>query len=183
MFNNRTHSDLFANPYLVNNKQNDIDLTSIYQKLDALKTQKQMINNSITPNTQMQNDESMAKRKTVYTDIQKVWAELSTDEKNYIESSEEYVQANIEYQTAFNQFLLERMGEEFLVSKYGMAPEKVLAVINKKKDEYKNNLSNDISTIKSQNQYLMQKNEELSKNNEEMAQLIKSLQDQLWVNK
>ena len=183
MFNNRNNSNLFANPYLTNNNQNDTDLTSLYQQLDALKAQKQMMNQSVAQNPQTQNDEAIAKRRTVYTDIQKVWAELSTDEKNYIESSDEYVQANVEYQTAFNQFLIERMGEEFLVSKYGMAPEKVLAVINKKKDEYKNNLSNDISTIKSQNQYLMQKNEELSKNNEEMAKLIKSLQDQLWVNK
>lgn len=183
MFNQRNNSNLFANPYLANTKQNDTDLTSLYQQLDALKAQKQLMNNSVAQNPQTMTDEASAKRKTVYTDIQKVWAELSTDEKNFIESSEEYVQANIEYQTAFNQFLIERMGEEFLLSKYGAAPEKVLGVINKKKDEYKNNLSSDISTIKSQNQYLLQQNEQLAKNNEEMSKLIKSLQDQLWVNK
>lgn len=182
MFNNRNNSDLFANPYLAN-KQNDTDLTSLYQQLDALKAQKQFMNNSVAHNTQLQADDNSVKRKTVYSDIQKVWADLSADEKKFIENSEEYIQANIEYQTAFNQFLIERMGDEFVSSKYGMAPEKILTVINKKKDEYKSNLSSDISTIKSQNQYLMQKNEELTKNNEEMSKLIKSLQDQLWVNK
>lgn len=180
MFNNRTNSNLFANPYLVNNKTNDTDLTMLYQKLDALKAQKNYMNNA---QPQTQDDEVLAKRKTVYTDIQQVWSELSNDEKQFIESSEEYIQANIEYQNAFNQFLLERMGDEFLVSKYGMAPEKVLGAIKKKKEEYQNNLSSDISTIKSQNQYLLQKNEELVKNNEEMTKLIKSLQEQLWVNK
>lgn len=182
MFNNRNNLDLFANPYLIN-KQTDTDLASLYQQLDALKAQKQSMNNSVAYNTQNKNDENLTARKTVYSDIQKVWSDLSADEKKFIENSEEYIQANIEYQTAFNQFLIERMGDEFISSKYGMAPEKVLAVINKKKDEYKSNLTSDISTIKTQNQYLMQKNEELSKNNEEMTKLIKSLQDQLWVNK
>lgn len=68
-------------------------------------------------------------------------------------------------------------------SKYGSAPEKILLVIKQKKEEYQNNLTNDISTIKTQNEYLIKKNDELSKNNEEMSKLIKSLQDQLWVNK
>lgn len=182
MFNNRNTADIFANPFLANNnKTNDLDLASLYQKLDALKAQKQVINN--VQNTATTVDDVAAKRKTVYTDIQKIWSELSADERNFIENSEEYIQANVEYQTAFNQFLIERMGEEFLVSKYGIAPEKVLAVINKKKDEYKSNLSNDISTIKSQNQYLMQKNDDLAKKNEELSNLIKSLQEQLWVNK
>lgn len=68
-------------------------------------------------------------------------------------------------------------------SKYGYVPEKILLVIKQKKEEYQNNLTNDISTIKTQNEYLIKKNDELSKNNEEMSKLIKSLQDQLWVNK
>ena len=160
-----------------------MDLAVLYQKLDALKAQKQVMNTPVAPNATGMAAESNTQRKTVYSDIQKVWTELSADEKKFIESSEEYIQANIDYQTAFNQFLIERMGEEFLVSKYGTAPEKILAVINKKKDEYKSNLSNDISTIKSQNQYLIQKNEDLSKKNEELSSLIKSLQEQLWVNK
>ena len=183
MFNNRTNSNLFANPFLANNKQSDPDLANLYQQLDALKAQKQLMNNATSTNQQIMQDDTSAKRKTVYSDIQKVWAELSTDEKNFVENSEEYIQANIEYQTAFNQFLIERMGEEFLLSKYGSAPEKILGVINKKKDEYKNNLSTDISTIKTQNQYLLKQNEELAKNNEEMSKLIKTLQDKLWVNK
>lgn len=184
--NNQQNNSLFSNPYSINNgikSPNTNDISNLYQKLDALKAQQnamqQMENVRQTNNM---NDES-AKRKTAFTEINDVWAELSADEKKFIENSQEYVQANIEYQTAFNSFLLERMGDDFLRSKYGSAPEKILLAIKKKKEEYQNNLTNDISTIKTQNEYLIKKNDELSKNNEEMSKLIKSLQDQLWVNK
>ena len=52
-----------------------------------------------------------------------------------------------------------------------------------KKEKYRENLTNDISTIKEQNKELITKNEELAKNNQELTNLIKSLQDQLWVKK
>ena len=52
-----------------------------------------------------------------------------------------------------------------------------------KEEKYRENLTNDISTIKEQNKELITKNEELAKNNQELTNLIKSLQDQLWVKK
>lgn len=184
--NNQQNNSLFSNPYLVNSgpkSPSSSDIANLYQKLDTLKAQQNAMQQmeNVRPNNNM-NDDS-AKRRTAFTEINDTWAELSADEKKFIENSQEYAQANIEYQTAFNSFLLERMGDEFLRSKYGSAPEKILLVIKQKKEEYQNNLTNDISTIKTQNEYLIKKNDELSKNNEEMSKLIKSLQDQLWVNK
>ena len=180
---NKPNTDLFSNPYLVNNKKAPIDdIESLYQKLDAIKNQKMLLEKSDIKQANS-NDSTLIKRKTVYDDINSLWSELSADEKKFIETSDDYVQANIEYQTAFNSFLLERMGDEFLMSKYGTAPEKILGAIKKKKDEYQNNLSNDISTIKQQNQLLLKQNEELTKNNENLNSLIKSLQEKIWMDK
>lgn len=185
MFNNQ-NSNLFSNPYLPNNGPKSPtagDIANLYQKLDTLKAQQNVIQQmeNATSNKTTVNDSTP--RKTAFTEISELWAELSNEERKFIESSSEYIDANIEYQNAFNSFLLDKLGDEFLRSKFGAAPEKVLLAIKHKKEEYQTNLSNDISTIKTQNQFLMQKNDELAKSNEEMTKLIKSLQDQLWVNK
>lgn len=145
------------------NPTNNPDLNDLYGKIEALKAQKEQVLNP-------------PRKRTVYDDINDTWNSLSSDEQHFIENSDEYKNANMFYQQQFNAFLIERMGDEFLKSKYGTAPEKVLGVIKEKKDEYQKNLSNDISTIKEQNKLLMKQNEELNK-------IIKRLNEDLLVKK
>lgn len=145
------------------NPTNNPDLNDLYGKIEALKAQKEQVLNP-------------PRKRTVYDDINDTWNGLSSDEQHFIENSDEYKNANMFYQQQFNAFLIERMGDEFLKSKYGTAPEKVLGVIKEKKDEYQKNLSNDISTIKEQNKLLMKQNEELNK-------IIKRLNEDLLVKK
>lgn len=145
------------------NPTSNPDLNDLYGKIEALKAQKEQVLNP-------------PRKRTVYDDINDTWNSLSSDEQHFIENSDEYKNANIFYQQQFNAFLIERMGDEFLKSKYGTAPEKVLGVIKEKKDEYQKNLSNDISTIKEQNKLLMKQNEELNK-------IIKRLNEELLVKK
>ena len=145
------------------NPTSNPDLNDLYGKIEALKAQKEQVLNP-------------PRKRTVYDDINDTWNSLSSDEQHFIENSDEYKNANMFYQQQFNAFLIERMGDEFLKSKYGTAPEKVLGVIKEKKDEYQKNLSNDISTIKEQNKLLMKQNEELNK-------IIKRLNEELLVKK
>ena len=189
MYNLKNNS-LFSNPYLPKNPSNinntlsgqADDINALYSQLEALKAQRQSLGKTQQAFVDTQHPQQNSVR-TVYTDIAELWESLSADEQRFVETSQEYQQANIEYQNAFNSFLLERFGNEFLSSKHGKVPEKILSIIKTKKEEYQNNLTNDISTIKSQNELLLKQNSELSKNNEEMGRLIKSLQDQLWVQK
>ena len=145
------------------NPTNNPDLNDLYGKIEALKAQKEQVLNP-------------PRKRTVYDDINDTGNGLSSDEQHFIQNSDEYKNANMFYQQQFNAFLIERMGDEFLKSKYGTAPEKVLGVIKEKKDEYQKNLSNDISTIKEQNKLLMKQNEELNK-------IIKRLNEDLLVKK
>ena len=92
---------------------------------------------------------------------------MSVDERKFIESSNEFISANIQYQEAFSNFLIDKFGGEFLQSKCGVTVEKVVATIKEKKEKYRESLANDISTIKEQNQELITKNEELAKKNQE----------------
>lgn len=184
MFNNNTNTNLFANPYLQESQSSKApdDINSLYRQIEALKAQKTALTNLQSPNIK-NNDATQQNKRTVYNDIGTIWSELSAEERKYIENSEEYQNANIEYQQSFNNFLVEKLGDDYLQSRFGTAPEKVLAVIKKKKEEFQNNITNDISAIKSQNEYLVKKNDELTKSNEEMNKLIKALQEQLFVNK
>lgn len=192
----KQNNNLYSNPYLpkassvLNNTTPNgaDDINALYAQLEALKAQKQALSQTQQVAAQAnvpipQNQQKMPQVKTVYTDIAEIWNSLSAEEQKFVEGSQEYQQANIEYQNAFNSFLLDKMGAEFLTSKYSEYPERVLAVIKTKKEEYQNNLTNDISTIKSQNEALIKQNSELAKNNEELGKLIKSLQEQMWVNK
>ena len=158
------NQDVFSNPFL-NNKS--ADLNDIYNKINALKMQQQ-------PQQTAQN---------AYDDLKSLYKDMSVDERKFVESSNEFMSANIQYQEAFSNFLIDKFGGEFLQSKYGVTVEKVVATIKEKKEKYRESLANDISTIKEQNQELITKNEELAKNNQELTNLIKSLQDQLWVKK
>ena len=159
------NQNVFSNPFL-NNK--GTDLTDIYNKINTLKMQQQQTQPPI---------------QNAYDDLRDLYKDMSIDERKYIESSNEFISANIQYQEAFSNFLIDKFGGEFLQSKYGVTVEKVVATIKDKKEKYRENLTNDISTIKEQNKELITKNEELAKNNQELTNLIKSLQDQLWVKK
>lgn len=159
------NQNVFSNPFL-NNKTDDFN--DIYNKINALK---------------MQQQQTQQPTQNAYDDLRGLYKDMSVDERKYVESSNEFVSANIQYQEAFSNFLIDKFGGEFLQSKYGVTVEKVVATIKQKREEYHENLANDISTIKEQNQELITKNEELAKNNQELTNLIKSLQDQLWVKK
>lgn len=158
------NQNVFSNPFL-NNQSSEFN--DIYNKINALKMQQQ----------------SQQIVQTAYDDLKGLYKEMSVDERKYVESSDDFVNANVQYQEAFSNFLIDKFGGEFLQSKYGVTVEKVVATIKQKREEYHENLTNDISTIKEQNQALITKNEELAKNNQELTNLIKSLQDQLWVKK
>ena len=159
------NQDVFSNPFL-NNKS--ADLNGIYNKINALK---------------MQQQQTQQPAQNAYDDLKSLYKDMSVDERKFVESSNEFISANIQYQEAFSNFLIDKFGGEFLQSKYGVTVEKVVATIKEKKEKYRESLANDISTIKEQNQELITKNEELAKNNQELTNLIKSLQDQLWVKK
>ena len=159
------NQDVFSNPFL-NNKS--ADLNDIYNKINALK---------------MQQQQTQQPAQNAYDDLKSLYKGMSVDERKFVESSNEFISANIQYQEAFSNFLIDKFGGEFLQSKYGVTVEKVVATIKEKKEKYRESLANDISTIKEQNQELITKNEELAKNNQELTNLIKSLQAQLWVKK
>ena len=159
------NQNVFSNPFL-NNKTDDFN--DIYNKINALK---------------MQQQQTQQPAQNAYDDLKSLYKDMSADERKFIESSNEFISANIQYQEAFSNFLIDKFGGEFLQSKYGVTVEKVVATIKEKKEKDRESLANDISTIKEQNQELITKNEELAKNNQELTNLIKSLQDQLWVKK
>lgn len=157
------NQNIFSNPFL----KDQTDVNDIYRKIDALKIQQAQQTNA----------------RNAYDDLRSLYKDMSADERRYIESSDEFIKANMEYQEAFGNFMIDRMGSDFLQSQYGSTVEKTIAVIKRKKEEYHDHLAEDINTIKEQNASLMSKNDELAKTNKEMTELIKSLQDQLWVKK
>ena len=109
------NQDVFSNPFL-NNKS--ADLNDIYNKINALK---------------MQQQQTQQPAQNAYDDLKSLYKDMSVDERKFIESSNEFISANIQYQEAFSNFLIDKFGGEFLQSKYGVTVEKVVATIQNKK--------------------------------------------------
>jgi hypothetical protein len=161
--NSNFATDIFANPF---NNPTTADLTDVYQKLEALKAQQQIMNNPQS-------------KTSVLTEITKEWEHISEDEKLFIENSKEYQEASNFYQQEFSAFLIEHLGNDFIKSPHGIAAEKVLGVIRSKKELYKNKFANDISEIKAKNSQLERNNEELAKNNIALQEQLRDIQKRL----
>ena len=141
----------YMSPFLNNNKPGiDSDLAAAYAQLEALK--QQQYNNSNNA-------------KTVFTDISDEMRDLGEDEKNFIVSSTEYQTLTTQYQEEFSSFLIQYFANDYLKSEYAKTPEKILALIRSKKEQYKSKFANDISDIRTQNEALASKNDALEKAN------------------
>ena len=155
----------YMSPFLNNNKPSiDSDLAAAYAQLEALKRQQ------TTQPQQMRN---------VFTDISDEMREVGEDERNFIESSAEYQKLNAQYQEEFSSFLIQYFSSDYLKSEYAKTPEKILALIRSKKEQYKSKFANDISDIKSQNQLLVSKNDELEKANLSLQAQLKEIKESL----
>jgi ABC-type transporter Mla subunit MlaD len=145
-------------------------LSDIYANMERLKQLQQLTQPQIP-------------QRTVFSDIMDELKDMSEDEKRFIETSEEYQKANLAYQESFTNFLLEKLGPEYLSSTYGKAPEQVLLVIKQKKEKYKSQFAADITSIKEQNNSLAERNENLIRTNIELQKQLKEIQERLLMEK
>jgi uncharacterized membrane protein len=157
-FNNKQTNTIFSNPYSSEDRIN-----KLYQDLEMMKSQQQ-------PQPQ---------QRTVFTDINEEIANISDDERRFIETSDEYIQASQKYQNDFSLFLMEYLGPDFIRSKFGKSPEEVLLVIRKKKEEYKNKFAENLNEIRDQNANLAHQNNELAKTNQELQKELAEIRKQL----
>jgi hypothetical protein len=164
-------NNIFQNPLDFRGASSpDAQLSDIYAGMERLKQLQQLSQPQIP-------------QRTVFTDIADELKDMSEDEKRFIEGSDEYQRANLEYQESFTNFLLEKLGQEYLSSQYGKAPEKMLLIIKQKKEKYKGQFAADISSIKEQNNNLAIKNEDLMKTNIELQKQLKLIQERLLMEK
>jgi hypothetical protein len=139
-------------------------LAAAYAQLEALRKQ-QMQQQTIS--------------KTVFTDISDEMRDLGEDEKNFIISSSEYQTLNAQYQEEFSSFLIQYFASDYLKSEYAKTPEKILALIRSKKEQYKSKFVSDISDIKNQNQVLASKNDALEKANIALQEQLREIRNSL----
>ena len=160
----------YMSPFLNNNKPSiDSDLVAAYAQLEALKKQQLQQSQSVVPQ----------QMRTVFTDISDEMRDIGEDERNFIESSSEYQKLNAQYQEEFSSFLIQYFSNDYLKSEYAKTPEKILALIRTKKEQYKSKFANDISDIKAQNQILVDKNDALEKANVSLQAQLKEIRDSL----
>ena len=145
---------------LTANRENE--LSKMYAELEMLK-----------------NQTSQQKTKTVFTEIANEMADITDDERYFIENSKEYISLNQQYQTEFSAFLIEKFANEYSTSKYGKTPEQILGVIRNKKEEYKNKFAENLNEIKETNKNLIVKNDELAKINEGLQKQLVEIQNKL----
>ena len=158
----------YMSPFLNNNKPTiDSDLVAAYAQLEALKKQ------------QLQQPQVPQQIRNVFTDISDEMRDIGEDERNFIESSSEYQKLNSQYQEEFSSFLIQYFSNDYLKSEYAKTPEKILALIRTKKEQYKSKFANDISDIKAQNQILVDKNDALEKANVSLQAQLKEIRDSL----
>lgn len=158
LFNN--NNSIFSSPF---QSQNSNDrLNQLYQEMEFMKQH-----------------QTNQQQRTVFTDIAEEMKDVSVDERRFIETSDEYLSASQEYQNYFTLFLIDFLGADFLNSRYGKSPEKVLAVIRQKKDDYKNRFAENISEIRSQNNTLAQQNDALAQANMELQKQLADIRKQL----
>lgn len=101
--------------------------------------------------------------RTVFNDIADEWNKSTAEEQAFVNGDEEYVKANLKYQQAFNSFLLEMVGQQFVVSQYGRTAEDVLLALRKAKERYRENADLTVKTVQEQNEMLKAEIAELKK--------------------
>ena len=167
MYNNSTSGPFGFNisPYYKNtgiNNNFEQTLAESYAKLEAL-----------------QNANPALQRQTVFSEIAAELKDLSTDELNFITSSQDYILANNKYQTEFSEFITSKFANEYIQTGHGKTLEELLAIIRKRKDQYKSKFVEDISEIRDKNKELSDKNSELAKSNEELQKQLEEIQRKL----
>lgn len=101
--------------------------------------------------------------RTVFTDIADEWSKCSVEEQSFINNDEQYVEANLTYQQAFNSFLLEMVGQQFLTSQYGKTAENVLIKLKQAKERYRQKTDLTVKNVQEQNEMLKAELAELKK--------------------
>lgn len=105
----------------------------------------------------------MPSYRTVFTDIADEWNKCTAEEQAFINNDEDYVKSNLKYQQAFNSFLLEMVGQQFVVSPYGKTAEEVLLTLRQAKERYRQNTDNTVRSVQEQNEVLKAEIAELKK--------------------
>ena len=108
----------------------------------------------------MPNAQPVAYR-TVFNDIADEWANCTEDERRFIDSDHDYINANLTYQQQFNAFLLDIVGLQFINSQYGKSAEGVLITLRNAKAKYKKEAAENIASVKAENAQLQKQLEEL----------------------
>jgi lipoate-protein ligase A len=145
----------------------DSTLADSYAKLEALKRQQQMQQQTI-------------QHATVFTDIENELKNLSEDETAFITNSKEYQAISAKYQTEFSQFLITKFSNEYLQSGNTRTLEELLYVIRSQKEKYKDKFATDINEIRDQNKNLLNKNNELAESNQALQKQLEEIKARLW---
>jgi uncharacterized coiled-coil DUF342 family protein len=138
----------------------EASLMQSYAKLEALKAKQ---------------NQYQQPANTVFTDIANEFENLSTDEANFILTSNEYQNLNNKYQQEFTQFLINKFSGEYLQTGNVKTLEEMLFTIRQKKDQYKQKFAEDINEIRDQNRNLVEKNNQLAENNQALQEQLKKL--------
>lgn len=105
----------------------------------------------------------MPNYRTVFNDIADEWNKCTAEEQAFINNDEDYVKSNLKYQQAFNSFLLEMIGQQFVMSPYGKTAEEVLLTMKRAKERYRQNTDNTVRSVQEQNEILRSEIAELKK--------------------
>jgi hypothetical protein len=92
--------------------------------------------------------------RTVFNDISDEWNKCTAEEQSFINNDEDYIKSNLKYQQAFNSFLLEMVGQQFVASPHGRTAEEVLLSMRKAKDKYRQKADSTVKTVQEQNEVL-----------------------------
>lgn len=92
--------------------------------------------------------------RTVFNDISDEWNKCTAEEQAFINNDEDYIKSNLKYQQAFNSFLLEMVGQQFISSPHGKTAEEVLLSMRHAKDKYRQKADSTVKTVQEQNEVL-----------------------------
>lgn len=101
--------------------------------------------------------------RTVFNDISDEWNKATAEEQAFINNDEDYIKANLKYQQAFNSFLLEMVGQQFIASPHGSTAEEVLLSLRHAKERYREKADSTVKTVQEQNEMLKAEIAELKK--------------------
>lgn len=174
--NSTSSSNPFALPGPMQSAQNlDNSIMETYAKLNALKQRQAELNSMVQGQPVMQQQ----MQRTVFSDIATEMSDLGEDELNFIVSSNEYRQLNERHQREFSEFITEKFSNEYIATGRTKTLEQLLAVIRKRKEEYKSRFASDITEIREQNKSLVDKNNELAQSNAELQKQLEIIQQKL----